>query len=92
MNFDEITQYVLSIAPAITSVIGMVVSFGIGIGKIKKANRVAVDEIEITSKAVRERQAQLESQLLAVHRENAELKKEMTKVMKKIQHVEITED
>ena len=89
MELDLITQYVLALAPAITAIISMVVALGVGIGQIRKANNLTVSEVKENSKAIRERQSSLEAQLSAVHRENAELKKNLNRVMKKLENVYI---
>ena len=92
MELDLITQYVLALAPAITSIISMVVALGVGIGQIRKANNLTVSEVKENSKAIHERQSSLEAQLSAVHRENAELKKNLNRVMKKLENVYIKEE
>lgn len=92
MELDLITQYVLALAPAITSIISMVVALGVGIGQIRKANNLTVSEVKENNKAISERQSSLEAQLSAVHRENAELKKNLNRVMKKLENVYIKEE
>ena len=92
MELDLITQYVLALAPAITSIISMVVALGVGIGHIRKATNLTVSEVKENSKAMSERQSSLEAQLSAVHRENAELKKNLNRVMKKLENVYIKEE
>lgn len=87
MDLDIITQYIIGIAPAITSVIGIVVSLIVGIKKIKKANKNTIDMVEANNLALRETNLELKSQLDDIHKENIELKKEMTHLLKKVNNV-----
>lgn len=87
MDIDVITQYVLAIVPAFTAVVGMIVTLGVGIGKIKKANSETtskVTELSETDKA-------LKKQLKEVHRENAELKKQLNEVTARMKHMYFVE-
>ena len=84
---DAITQYILALVPAVTALVGMAVCVGVGVGKIRKANRDTVDSIDRVSK----KSQSLESQLQDVHKENVELKKQLRKVMAKLDHVHIVE-
>lgn len=92
MDIDVITQYILSIVPAVTAVIGMVVTLGVGIGKIKRANKDTVDEVKENSKGLRRTNEELKAELVQVHKENVELKKEMTKLMAKVEHIHFVDD
>jgi len=82
-GIDIITQYILAIVPAFTAVVGMVVTLGVGIGKIKKANQSTMDSIDNISK----KSNSLESKLRDVSTENIELKRQLRKVMSKLEHV-----
>ena len=84
---DAITQYILALVPAVTALVGMAVCVGVGVGKIRKANRNTVDSIDSISR----KSQSLESQLQNVHKENVELKKQLRKVMAKLDHVHIVE-
>lgn len=84
---DAITQYILALVPAVTALVGMAVCVGVGVGKIRKANRDTVDSIDRVSK----KSQSLESQLQEVHKENIELKKQLRKAMAKLDHVHIVE-
>lgn len=84
---DAITQYILALVPAVTALVGMAVCVGVGVGKIRKANRDTVDSIDRVGK----KSQSLESQLQDVHKENVELKKQLRKVMAKLDHVHIVE-
>lgn len=84
---DAITQYILALVPAVTALVGMAVCVGVGVGKIRKANRDTVDSIDKVSR----KSQSLESQLQDVHAENIQLKKQLRKVMAKLDHVHIVE-
>ena len=92
MDIDVITQYILSLAPAFTAVVGMIVTLGVGICKIKKASQSTVDEVKENSKGLRRVNEELKCDLINVHKENAELKKEMSKLMAKIEHIHFVDD
>lgn len=83
MNIDVITQYILAIVPAFTAVVGMVVTLGVGIGKIKKANKETSDKVEEVSNNDR----MLKKQLREVSKENAELKEHLNKITARMEHL-----
>ena len=85
---DAITQYILALVPAVTALVGMAVCVGVGVGKIRKANRDTVDSIDTISR----KSQSLESQLQTVHAENVELKRQLRKVMAKLEHVHIVDE
>lgn len=89
MDIDVITQYVLAIVPAFTAVVGMVTTLGVAIGRIKRANRDTVSEVKSVSQKTIDYHEKLERELTSVHRENAELKKELNTVMKQIKHIHV---
>ena len=88
MNIDAITQYILAIVPAVTAVIGMIVTLGVGIGKIKQANK----KTEKTVEELSEGEKLLRSQLKAVNKENAELKKQLNEVLARMKHLYFVEE
>ena len=85
---DAITQYILALVPAVSALVGMAVCVGVGVGKIRKANRDTVDSIDTISR----KSQSLESQLQEVHKENVELKRQLRKVMAKLEHVHIVDE
>lgn len=87
MDIDIITQYILAIVPAFTAVVGMVVTLGVGVGKIKKANRETTDKVEEVSRGDKE----LKRQLADVHKENVELKQQLKEVMARMKHLYFVE-
>lgn len=88
MDIDIITQYILAIVPAFTAVVGMIVSLGVGIGKIKKANSETKAEV----KELSDNDRALKKQLREVHKENAELKHQLNEVMAKMKHMYFVEN
>ena len=88
---DTITQYILALVPAVTALVGMAVTIGVGVGAIKKANRETIENVDVSNKKVCKHTESLESQLQEVHKENVELKKQLRKVMAKLDHVHIVE-
>lgn len=87
MNIDVITQYILSIVPAVTAVAGMITTVGIAIAKIKKANAETKEEVKNLSETDRD----LKKQLREMHKENAELKHQLNEVMARMKHMYFVE-
>lgn len=87
MDLDIITQYVLAIVPAFTAVVGMIVTLGVGIGKIKKANSETSNQVRELS----DNDRALKKQLVQVHKENAELKKQLNEVTARLKHMYFVE-
>ena len=92
MNIDVITQYILSIVPAFTAVVGMIVTLGVGIGKIKKANKDTINEVKENSKGLKRANEALKDELANVYKDNVEIKKQMTKLMAKVEHIHFVDD
>lgn len=103
MEISTITALIMSIAPAITAVIGIIVALGVGIGNIKKANKDTVetakqahrDTIDIVSEQnakIIENVAQIAQKNEQLTRANEELKRDLRKVMAKLNHVHIIDD
>ena len=92
MNIDVITQYILSIVPAFTAVVGMIVTLGVGIGKIKKANKDTINEVRENSKGLKRANEALKDELANVYKDNVEIKKQMTKLMAKVEHIHFVDD
>lgn len=87
MEIDIITQYILAIVPAFTAVVGMIVTLGVGIGKIKKANSETSSQVRELS----DNDRALKKQLVQVHKENAELKKQLNEVTARLKHMYFVE-
>lgn len=80
MVIDEITQYILAIAPAVTALVGMIVTIGVGIGAIRRANNITSEKVDRLS----ESQKVFLDQNRELKKENAELKKTLIELNKKI--------
>lgn len=95
MNLDIITQYILAIVPAFTAVVGMVVTLGVGIGKIKRANKETTDTVLEVSQESRELKAELRDvikQNKELKKENKELKESLNKVSARMEHMYYVEE
>jgi FtsZ-binding cell division protein ZapB len=92
MEISEITELIISYAPAISSVIGIIISLIVGIKRIKQANRDTLEECRKQNAAVVENVAQIARNNEELRRENDELKQNLTKVMAKLQRVKIKEE
>lgn len=92
MEISEITAYIISLAPTISAVIGIIVSLVVGIKRIKHDNRDTLDECRKQNAAVVENVAQIAQKNDELTRENAELKRDLRKVMSKLNHVHFEED
>lgn len=88
MNIDIITQYLLAIVPAFTAVVGMVVTLGVGIGKIKKANKETTDTVKEVSAESRA----LAKQNRELKKENKELKESLNKITARMEHMYYIEE
>lgn len=83
MDIDIITQYILAIVPAFTAVVGMVTTLGVAIGKIKKANEKATEEV----KEAHNENVELRRELRETVKENKELKTHLNKITAKMEHM-----
>jgi hypothetical protein len=45
MEIDLITQYILTLTPAVSAIIATIVALGVGIGQIKKANIMTTETV-----------------------------------------------
>lgn len=85
---DTITQYIISLVPAVTAVVGMVVTLGVGVAKIKKANKDATDEVKESHK----QNVELRRELAEIARENKELKQSIKKITARMEHMYYVEE
>jgi len=79
----DIASIIVAATPAITAVIGIIVSLVVGIKKIKKTNLETKYSVDSMSKHSKD----LELELAKISKENAELKRTLMKVMSKLEHV-----
>jgi len=90
MDLDIITQYILAIVPAFTAVVGMVVTLGVGIGKIKKANRETANtviEVSQESRELKQELREMAKQNNEIKKENIALKESLNKVSARMEHL-----
>lgn len=80
MDIAQITQYLIELSPAITALVGIVVTIVVGVKKIKAANAETIADVKATNKAMKEANIQL-------IKENAELKGEIKKVLHELHDV-----
>ena len=80
MEISEIATYIIQLAPAITALIGVVVSLVVGIKKIKASNEETITNVKQLNKEV------LESNK-ALTAENKALKAELNKTLKRVSKV-----
>lgn len=102
MEISEITAFIITLAPTISAVIGMIVTIVVGIKKIrsasddtlkrvKQANSDTLEECRKQNAEVIQNVAQIAQKNDELTRENAELKRDMRKIMAKLNHVHIKE-
>lgn len=86
---DMIVAALISVAPALTAILGVITTFI----KMRKNNEVSnkeiVDKFELVRKEVMDTKQyeELKDQLLIAHQENRELKKQISELLTKIDHV-----
>ena len=71
MDIDLITQYIMTIAPALVSILTVISTMVVSIKKIRSDSSATVSEVKMQSKI----NSELKEQLTALSAENAELKK-----------------
>ena len=92
MAINEITALIMSLAPTISAVIGIIISVVVGIKRIKQANTDTLEECRKQNASVVKNVAQIAQKNDELTRENAELKRDLRKVMAKLNHVHFEED
>jgi len=92
MEISAIQEIIISAAPAITAIIGIIVSLVAGIKRIKQANRDTLDEIRSKNAAIVENVAQIAQNNEELKRENEELKRDLRMMVAKLNHVHIIDD
>lgn len=92
MEISQVYEIILAAAPAITAVIGIIVSLVAGIKRIKQANRDTLEECRKQNASIRENVAQIAQNNEELRQENAELKRDLRKVMNKLNHVHVEDE
>ena len=87
MEISQVYEIILAAAPAITAVLGIIVSLIAGVKRIKQANRDTLEECRKQNASIRENVAQIAQNNEELRQENAELKRDLRKVMAKLNHV-----
>ena len=85
---ETITNYIISLVPAVTAVAGMLSVMGIAIAKVRKAHREATNEIKETHKE----NVELRRELADVVKENKELKQSIKKITARMEHMYYIEE
>ena len=89
VNIDAITQYILSITPAIAALMGVIVVVAVGVGKVKAALNVNSESVERTSKESKGAMAEILRQNAELKKENTEIKKALVELNKKIEIIDV---
>lgn len=92
MEINAVYEIIIAAAPAITSIIGIIVSLVAGIKRIKQANRDTLNEVRDTNAKIIENVAKVVEKNEALQRENEELKMHLRKISARLHHVHIIED
>ena len=88
VSIDAITQYILSLTPAITALIGVIVVIAVGVGKVKNALKDNGETVERTSTRSSKAIDSLIEQNKELRAENKELKKALIELNKKIEVID----
>jgi hypothetical protein len=83
-SMDVISQYILSLVPSCTAIIGMIVFIGVGIGKIRRAN-------ESTKSEIKKIQKKHEEELEKVHSDLIDLDLKLKRITSKFDKVHFVE-
>lgn len=89
---EQVMQYIIEFSPAITAFIGIVVSLIVGIKKIKAHNNETLSEIKDSNAKIIELYQKEVEKRQEVQRENEEIKKDLRKMMAKLNHVHFIDD
>ena len=92
MEISAIQEIIIAAAPAITAIIGIIVSLVAGIKRIKQANRDTLEECHKQNTEVIIKVSQIAQNNEALKRENEELKRDLRKVMAKLSHIHFEDD
>jgi cell shape-determining protein MreC len=87
MEISEITALIMSLAPTISAVIGIIVSIAVGIKRIKQSNTDTLDECRKQNAAVVENVAQIAKDNAELRAENEELKALVEKTLNRLNRV-----
>lgn len=88
----QVINYIIEFSPAITAVVGILVSLIVGIKKIKGHNDKTMKELQETEQRIIVINEQRNEELEELRRENAELKADLRKVMAKLNHIKFKDE
>lgn len=89
---EQVMQYLIEFSPAITSVIGIIAALIVGIKKIKDSNNKTLDEVKTSNAKILALYVEEKEKREEVQRENSELKRDLRKIMAKLNHVHFEEE
>lgn len=89
MEINEIYAIIIAAAPAITAIIGIIVSLMVGIKRIKQANTATLGEVRSKNAYLEQKVDQIAQKNEELIRENNELKKDLRRVMAKLNRVHL---
>lgn len=92
MEISAIQDIIIAAAPAITAVIGIIISLIAGIKRIKQDNTKTLNEIRSKNAEVIANVAQIAQNNEELRRENEELKRDLRKIMAKLNHVHFEDE
>lgn len=87
MEINEITALIMSLAPTISAIIGVIVSLIVGLNRIKHDNRDTLDECRKQNAAVIENVAQVVKENDKLKAENEELRELVKRTLDRLNHV-----
>lgn len=91
MNVDYITEYVVTIAPAVTAAATCIAALFVGVSKVKKAfDKTDASSVELRND-VRKMKEEMAKENIELKRENRELKRENAMIKKKLHRVRFVE-
>lgn len=88
VSIDAITQYILSLTPAVTALIGVIVVIAVGVGKVKNALKDNGETVERTSTRNSKAVEAIIEQNKQLRAENRELKKALIELNNKIEVID----
>lgn len=91
MEINEITALIMSLAPTISAVIGVIVSLVVGVKRIKHDNKDTLEECRKQNAAVIENVSQIVKENDKLRAENEELKELVKRTLDRLNHVKTKE-
>ena len=103
MEISQITDLIIAAAPAITAVIGIIISLVAGIKRIKQNNQDIFDRVKQHNEEALQEMHDKNAEVIAnvaqiaqnneeLRRENEELKRDLRKIMAKLNHVHFEDE